>query len=110
MHWDVIEVKPEPTYCLFVRFKDGVAGRLQLRPDELTGALAPLRDEQFFSQVFIDYGAVGWPGGIDLAQMPCMLRSPVSATVCNTLDNARPTFGVHFRERRLSGLIRRMLA
>lgn len=28
---------------------------------------APLRDEQFFSQVFIDYGAVAWPGEIDLA-------------------------------------------
>jgi hypothetical protein len=67
MHWDVVEVKPEPHYCLFVRFKDGVAGRLQLQPEELTGALAPLRDEQFFGRVFIDYGAVAWPGEIDLA-------------------------------------------
>lgn len=44
-----------------------MAGRLKLRPDELTGALAPLRDEQFFGQAFIDYGAVAWPGEIDLA-------------------------------------------
>ena len=50
-----------------MRFKDGVAGRLQLRPEELPGALAPLRDEQFFGLVFIDYGAVAWPGEIDLA-------------------------------------------
>ncbi|HVN05873.1 MAG TPA: DUF2442 domain-containing protein [Bryobacteraceae bacterium] len=67
MHWDVIEVKPEPHYCLFVQFKDGVAGRLQLRPEELTGALAPLRDAEFFGQVYIDHGAVAWPGEIDLA-------------------------------------------
>jgi hypothetical protein len=67
MHWDVVEVKPEPNHCLFVRFRDGVAGRVQLRLEELTGALAPLRDEQFFAQVFIDYGAVAWPGEIDLA-------------------------------------------
>ena len=67
MHWDVVEVKPEPNYCLFVRFKDGVDGRVQMRPEELTGALAPLLDEQFFEQVFIDYGAVAWPGEIDLA-------------------------------------------
>jgi Protein of unknown function (DUF2442) len=67
MHWDVVEVKPEPHYRLFVRFKDGVAGRLQLRPEELTGALAPLRDAQFFEQVYIDQGAVAWPGEIDLA-------------------------------------------
>jgi hypothetical protein len=67
MYWDVIEVKPEPGYRLFVRFKDGLAGLVQLRPEDLTGALAPLLDTQFFEQVFIDYGAVAWPGDIDLA-------------------------------------------
>jgi hypothetical protein len=29
--------------------------------------LAPLLDVQFFEQVFIDCGAVAWPGEIDLA-------------------------------------------
>ena len=67
MHWDVVEVKPEPHYCLFVRFKDGLTGRVQLRQEEFTGALAPLRDARFFEQVFIDCGAVAWPGEIDLA-------------------------------------------
>ena len=67
MYWDVIEVKPEPGHCLFVRFKDGLAGRVRLRPEELTGALAPLADVQFFEQVLIDCGAVAWPGEIDLA-------------------------------------------
>ena len=51
MHWDVVEVKPEPQYCLFVRFKDGLTGRVRLRREELTGVLAPLRDERFFVQV-----------------------------------------------------------
>jgi len=67
MYWDVIEVKPEPDYCLFLRFKDGLTGRVQLREEELTGVLAPLRSERFFAQVFIDCGAVAWPGEIDLA-------------------------------------------
>jgi hypothetical protein len=67
MYWDIVEVTPEPDYCLFVRFKDGLAGRVQLRQEELTGALAPLRDAPFFEQVFIDCGAVAWPGDIDLA-------------------------------------------
>ncbi len=67
MYWDVVEVKPEPDYCLFLRFKDGLTGRVQLRQEELTGVLAPLRDVRFFEQVFIDCGAVGWPGEIDLA-------------------------------------------
>ena len=67
MYWDVTEVKPEPDYCLFVRFKDGLTGRVRLRREELTGVLAPLRNVQFFEQVFIDSGAVAWPGEIDLA-------------------------------------------
>lgn len=67
MYWDVVEVKPEPDYCLFVRFKDGLTGRVQLPREKLTGALAPLLDVTFFEQVFVDYGAVAWPGDIDLA-------------------------------------------
>ena len=67
MYWDVVEVKPEPNRCLFVRFKDGLSGRVQLTKEKLTGALAPLLDLQFFEQVFIDHGAVAWPGEIDLA-------------------------------------------
>ena len=34
MYWDIVEVKPEPDYCLHVRFKDGPA--LAVRP--ATGA------------------------------------------------------------------------
>ncbi len=82
MYWDVIEVKPDPHHGLFLRFKDG----WQDGPQELTGALTPLRDEQFFSQLFIDYGAVAWPGDIDLGLMLCMLRSWVSGMGCNGLD------------------------
>ena len=67
MYWDVVEVKAKPDYCLFVRFKDGLSGRLQLAHNELTGVMAPLRDERFFQQVFIDNRAVAWAGEIDLA-------------------------------------------
>jgi len=67
MYWDVVEVIPEPNYCLFVRFKDGLKGRVRLRREDLTGALAPLRDVQFFKRVYIDCGAAAWSGDIDLA-------------------------------------------
>lgn len=67
MYWDIVEVKPEPGCCLFVRFQDGLNGRVRFRPEELTGVLAPLREPQFFNRVFIDQGAVAWPGDIDLA-------------------------------------------
>ncbi len=67
MYWDVIEVIPEPNHYLFLRFKDGLKGRLQLPREDLTGALEPLRDTEFFARVYIDHGAVAWPGNIDLA-------------------------------------------
>lgn len=40
---------------------------MQLAREELTGVLAPLADVDFFERVFIDQGAVTWPGEIDLA-------------------------------------------
>jgi hypothetical protein len=67
MYWDVVDVQPEPGYCLFVRFADGTEGRVHLSPDEFTGVLTPLRDHAFFEQVFVDQGAVSWPGDIDMA-------------------------------------------
>jgi hypothetical protein len=67
MYWDVVEVRPEPDYCLFVRFRDGLAGQVRLKREELTGVLAPLLDARFFEQVFVDHGVVAWPGEIDLA-------------------------------------------
>lgn len=67
MYWDIVEVKPEPDWCLFVRFQDGLSGRVRFPPEELTGVLAPLREPQFFNRVFIDQGAIAWPGNIDLA-------------------------------------------
>lgn len=67
MYWDIIEVTPEPNYHLSVRFKDGLAGRVRLQESEMTGALAALRDVEFFERVYIDCGALTWPGDIDLA-------------------------------------------
>jgi Protein of unknown function (DUF2442) len=67
MYWDVVEAKAEPEYCLVIRFRDGLSGRVQFHPEESPGALAPLRDTQFFDRVFVDCGAVAWPGEIDLA-------------------------------------------
>jgi hypothetical protein len=52
---------------------------VQLQREELTGALRPLLDEQFFEQVFIDCGAVAWLGRLISRQMLCKIRSPMGA-------------------------------
>lgn len=67
MTWDVVEVRAEADCSLWVRFADGISGHYRLDPKELTGVLRPLRDAAFFRRVFIDHGAVAWPGEIDLA-------------------------------------------
>ena len=67
MYWDVVEVRPNNDYSLFVRFKDGTQGVVCLRKEMFTGVLEPLRNPTFFQQVSIDHGAVAWPGEIDLA-------------------------------------------
>jgi len=53
MHWDVVEVRPEADYSLFIRFKDGVSGSVRLDPREFTGVMSPLADIEFFNCVYI---------------------------------------------------------
>ena len=67
MYWDIVKVAPRADYTPFVRFKDGLEGLVRLRPEQLTSALEPLRDENFFKRAFIDEGAVVCPGEIELA-------------------------------------------
>jgi len=50
-----------------VRFKDGISGRVRLHREDLTRTLAPLLDCDFFRRVYVDSGAMAWPGEIHLA-------------------------------------------
>jgi len=67
MRWDVVEVRPEANWRLFIRFADGLTGHLRFTSDFFTGVFERLRDPAQFAQVFVDQGAVAWPGEIDLA-------------------------------------------
>jgi hypothetical protein len=67
MRWDVVEVVAAPDLSLYVRFADGTSGLVRFAPEHLIGVFEPLKDPNFFSRVFIDHGAVVWPGEIDLA-------------------------------------------
>ena len=67
MYWDVVEVQALEDFGPFVRFADGLTGEVRFRPQHLTGVFEPLKDQVFFSHVFVDHGAVAWPGHIDLA-------------------------------------------
>jgi hypothetical protein len=65
--WDVIAVKVVADLTLGVRFADGTEGMVRFEHSHLEGVLAPLKDPMFFGRVFVNGGAVAWPGDIDLA-------------------------------------------
>lgn len=67
MYWDVVEVKALDGLALFVRFADGLTGEVRFAPEHLTGVFEALKNPAFFKQVYLDHGAVAWPGQIDLA-------------------------------------------
>ena len=67
MHWDVISVKAQLPLALAVQFADGTEGRVRFEPSHLTGVFAALTSPHMFTQVYIEDGAVAWPGEIDLA-------------------------------------------
>ncbi len=68
--WRVAEVEALGGWRLRVRHNDGVTGIVDISKlvhSERAGMFSVLRDEALFSQVFLDLGAVTWPGEIDLA-------------------------------------------
>jgi hypothetical protein len=70
MPWRVVQVEALADLRLRVRFLDGLIGivdlsRLVHSPD--AGVFAALADPARFAEVDLTYGAVTWPGEVDLA-------------------------------------------
>jgi hypothetical protein len=70
MRWRVSSVQALSQFRLSVQFMDGTQGVIDLAhlvhaPN--AGVFAALADPALFEQVFVEHGAVTWPGGIDLA-------------------------------------------
>jgi hypothetical protein len=64
---------------LRVLFNDGSEGThdltaMVLEPDSM---VEPLRDERYFGRVFLEFGALTWPNGFDVA--PEWLRREMAA-------------------------------
>lgn len=81
MHWRVATVVALPDYQLRVRFNDGTEGVVRMKPlvtSPDAGVFAALADPAVFAQVSIEYGAVTWPGEIDLA--PDSMHAAIAAT------------------------------
>ena len=67
MDWDVKAVNPLPDYAIFVELADGRCGTFDLKPYLDRGVMRELRDEHYFRQVGIVFGAITWPHEQDIA-------------------------------------------
>ena len=68
--WLVTSVQALPGYRLRVQFADGLEGIADLSAlvrSPSAGVFAALADEALFNRAFVEYGAVTWPGEIDIA-------------------------------------------
>lgn len=68
--WRLSEVYPLESHRLYVTFKDGLEGSVDLSKlvtSAEAGVFIKLRDPEFFQSVYLHNGAVTWPGGLDLA-------------------------------------------
>jgi hypothetical protein len=68
--WRVTEVEALPGFRLRVAFADGLTGMVDMSRmvhSPRAGVFAALADPSQFAQVRLDYGAVTWPGELDLA-------------------------------------------
>ena len=68
--WRVRALSVLPEWQLAVTFNDGLRGTVDLSalvqgPDP--GVFAALRDPAVFASAYLDYGAITWPNGADLA-------------------------------------------
>ncbi|MHB8370242.1 MAG: DUF2442 domain-containing protein [Leptospirales bacterium] len=68
--WRIKEVRSCQDFKLWVVFNDGTQGEVELSEflqSSHAGVFSALQDEKLFSQVRLEWGALTWPGGLDLA-------------------------------------------
>lgn len=67
MDFDVKTVSPLPDYRIYVELANGLQGTFDVKPYLEQGLMRELRDESYFQQVGIVFGAVTWPHEQDIA-------------------------------------------
>jgi hypothetical protein len=69
--WSIVRFNVLSNYKIEVSFADGTSGVADLAPRLSQGPLGdgfdPLCDPTKFTEVYLEHGALTWPGGIDLA-------------------------------------------
>lgn len=67
MKTDVSYVRALENYCIEVTLQDQRTGRFDMTPYLDFGLFKRLREKSYFSRVDVQFGAVCWPDGQDIA-------------------------------------------
>lgn len=69
MDYDVLEARYIGGYVVWLRFRDGTAGEIDLAPTLKGPVFEPLREVEFFRRFSIhpEFHTLVWPNGADLA-------------------------------------------
>jgi hypothetical protein len=81
MNYDVLEARYVHEFVVWLRFRDGSAGEVDLAADLWGPMFEPLKDVAYFQQFTIhpDFETLTWPNGADLA--PEFLHERVTAAL-----------------------------
>jgi hypothetical protein len=80
MNYDVLEARYVGEYVVWLRFRDGTTGEINLEKELFGPVFEPLRDPALFSQFQIhpEFQTLTWPNGADFA--PEFLHRSVRVT------------------------------
>jgi hypothetical protein len=69
MNYHIVEARHVRAHTLWLRFRDGTAGEIDLAPELLGPVLEPLKDVAFFSTFTIhpEFHTLTWSNGADFA-------------------------------------------
>ena len=67
MDYDVIEARYVRDYIVWLRFRDGTSGEIDLGPELHGEVFEPLREPAVFQAFVIKFDTLVWPNGADFA-------------------------------------------
>lgn len=69
MHYDVVEARHVRNYIVWLRFRDGRHGEIDLEPALRGPVFEPLKDVGSFRQLFVhpEFATLAWPNNVDMA-------------------------------------------
>jgi hypothetical protein len=69
MDYDVMEARHVRDYVVWLRFRDGTAGEVDLGPELWGEVFQPLRDVEYFKRFAVDpqFHTLVWPNDADFA-------------------------------------------